>query len=310
MFVSIRDDVVMHGGFSSLMEGLRELGLTSVELAMGRDLSVRSLENPSVRHDLSTADGLKVLERELLLHSVRVSAFLLSNDFGKPDADEQVGWVTCAVQISHQLGIPAVRVDALVSGWEALGVEGAVRLFAQHIARVLEATENTAVQLGIENHGSLGNRPEFLQAVLDAVKSPRLGLTLDTGNFYWFGHPLSRVYEIVHEFAHTVKHTHIKNIAYPPELQEQQRPIGYEYGKFVCPIPDGDVDHRIVVGILREAGYAWDLCVEDESLGKYGLEERCKVLKRDAEHLSSLLEWRWHEKVGDRDEGASHLSLS
>jgi sugar phosphate isomerase/epimerase len=90
------------------------------------------------------------------------------------------------------------------------------------------------------------------------------------------------------ELAGSVKHTHIKNIAYPPELREQQRPIGYEYGRYVCPIPDGDIDHRVVVGILRDAGYDGDLCIEDESLGKFSPDERRKVLQRDAEHLKAL----------------------
>jgi sugar phosphate isomerase/epimerase len=116
-----------------------------------------------------------------------------------------------------------------------------------------------------------------------------LGLTLDTGNFYWFGHPISRVYEIMRQFAYKVKHTHIKNISYPAEIREQQRPIGYEYGKYVCPIPDGDIDHQVVVNILKEAGYAGDLCIEDESLGKFAPEERRKVLRGDAEYLKSLV---------------------
>ena len=289
MFVSIRDDVVLHGGFSSVAEGLRFLGLDAVEVAVGRDLTVRSLTNPAQRHDLKSASGLQAFEQEAKQNGIRISALLLGNDFGKSDAKEQVEWVTETVKAAHQLGVKAVRVDAIVSGWEAMGVENAVRLFAEHIKQVIDATEDTDVQLGIENHGSLGNRPEFLQAVFEAVNSPRLGLTLDTGNFYWFGHPLSRVYEIMRQFAGKVKHTHIKNIAYPPELRERQRPVGYEYGKFVSPIPEGDIDHKIVVGILKEAGYEGDLCIEDESLGKFAPEERRNVLKRDAEYLLGLL---------------------
>ncbi len=289
MFVSIRDDVVLHGGFGSIGEVLQGLGLNAVEFHVRRDFTVRSLTNSTQFHGLQTPDGVLALEQELTQHGVRVSAFLLGNDFGKPDANEQVTWMVSTIQLAHRLNVPAVRVDAVVSGWEALGLEGAVRLFADFIKRVLDATENTSVQLGIENHGSLGNRPEFLQAVLESVGSPRLGLTLDTGNFYWFGHPLSKVYALMLQFAGAVKHTHIKNIAYPPELREQQRPIGYEYGKYVCPIPDGDIDHQVVIRILKEAGYKGDLCVEDESLGKFAPSERLQVLKRDVEHLQELV---------------------
>lgn len=218
MVVSIRDAIAQHA-FGSVAEGLKALGLDAVELHVQRDLTVTALGDARQRHDLRTLDGVRALEREAAQLSVRITAFLLANDFGKPDANEQVAWMAQTVRIAQQLGVPAVRVDAIVSGWENLGVEGAVRLFAEHIRRVLDETDDTAVQLGIENHGSLGNRPEFLQAVLEVVGSPRLGLTLDTGNFYWFGHPLSTVYAIMGELAGSVKHTHIKNIAYPPELR-------------------------------------------------------------------------------------------
>ncbi len=289
MFVSIRDAVVRQGGYGSVSDGLQVLGLNAVEMQVHRDLTVTALMDSSQRHDLRTADGMRALERETTQHGIQISAFLLANDFGKPDADEQKAWMAQAIKFAHRLGVPAVRVDAIVSGWEALGVDGAARLFADYIKQVLDATDETDVQLGIENHGSLGNRPEFLQAVLDAVGSPRLGLTLDTGNFYWFGHPISRVYDIHRQFASKVKHTHVKNIRYPEDMREIQRPIGYEYGKFVCPIPEGDIDHAVVVDILRQGGYKSDLCIEDESLGKFALEERRKILKRDAEHLKALV---------------------
>ena len=57
MFVSIRDDVVLHGGFSSVVEGLRDLGIDAVEVHVRRDLTVRSLVNPSQLHDLTSPEG-------------------------------------------------------------------------------------------------------------------------------------------------------------------------------------------------------------------------------------------------------------
>jgi len=291
MFVSIRDVLVPepHGGFGSIAEGLKALGLEAIEVQVDRDMTVMSLEDPKGRVNIGSKEGLSQYRAQLEGKGVRVSAFLVGNDFGRPDVDKEVEWVVRVVEAAHELGVPAVRVDAIVSGWEELGLDGAVRKFAENVRRVLEATEGSGVALGIENHGALGNRPEFLDAVLTEVASPRLGLTLDTGNFYWFGHPLSKVYEIMRRFAPFVKHTHIKNIRYPEEMREKQREIGYEYGKFVSPIYEGDVDHALVVDILRQAGYDHDLCIEDESLGKFPPEERREVLRRDAEHLKSLI---------------------
>ena len=122
------------------------------------------------------------------------------------------------------------------------------------------------------------------------VGSKRLGLTLDTGNFYWFGHPLSKVYELYETFAPRVFHTHCKSIRYPEAEREKQRPIGWEYGKYDCPIYEGDIDFRRVVKILSAAGYANDLCVEDESLGKSPAAERRAILAKEIRHLKEAAE--------------------
>jgi len=157
------------------------------------------------------------------------------------------------------------------------------------MSRVLDETSDSDVEMGIENHGFQGNRPEFLDAVFDAVRSERLGLTLDTGNFYWYGHPLSRVYEIIERFAPYCKHTHAKNISYPVGLREIQREIGLEYSKYVSPMREGDVDHGRVVEILKGAGYSRDLCLEDESLGKFPREKWPAVLRLDADYFRTIL---------------------
>ncbi len=193
------------------------------------------------------------------------------------------------MKAASALGIPAVRIDAIMHGEREQPLERNVQVFADAMGRILDATADAKVDMGIENHGSQGNRPEFLDAVLGKVNSPRVGVTIDTGNFYWWGHPLSRMYEIIRHFAPYCKHTHAKNIEFPPEEREIQRDIGWEYGTYVSPLPDGDIDHRRVVQILKSAGYDRDLCLEDESLGKWTPEERKAVLRRDADFFREIL---------------------
>ena len=144
------------------------------------------------------------------------------------------------------------------------------------------------MDLGIENHGFQGNDPDFIEGLLARVDSPRLGLTLDSGNFYWRGWPLSKVYAIFEQFAPVVKHTHIKNIAYPPEMRETQREMGYEYGKYVCPIHEGDIDHARYIAILHSAGYDRDICLEDKSFGKYTPEQRQANLRAAADFFRPI----------------------
>jgi sugar phosphate isomerase/epimerase len=209
----------------------------------------------------------------------------MPNDFSAEDLDAETQWLTLTCQAADQLGIPAVRIDVLPH--REMSEDQLIDNCTRAITTALEQSES--VHLGMENHGRVSNRPEFIEKLFGRVGDRRMGLTLDTGNFYWFGHPLEKVYQIMETYADRVYHTHVKNIAYPEELRGVQREVGYEYGRYVCPVPDGDVDHARVVSILREAGYDHDLALEDESLGRHPEEERPDVLRRDVEHLKSLV---------------------
>ena len=112
---------------------------------------------------------------------------------------------------------------------------------------VLRQTEGSRVAVGMENHGAQGNDPEFLTGVLQAIPDPRLGLTLDTGNFYWSGQPLSELYRIYARFAPRVRHTHVKSIAYPAAERERRRETGWKYGEHASPLADGDIDLARVI---------------------------------------------------------------
>lgn len=277
----------------TLLEGLEELEMEAVEIQVHRDMSVLLLEPDSdtgeTHTKLDSMDAIKTFADHLATHGIRASAFMLSNDFNQPDRDTEVKWVIDVVNAAAELAIPAVRIDAIMSGERDIPLNERVSIFSECMKNVINNTDYHIVQLGIENHGLQGNDPEFLEMVLDSVGSPRLGLTLDTGNFYWAGHPLDRVYEIIQRFAERVVHTHAKNIAYPEELQQVQRETGYKYGEYVCPLPDGDIDHFKVCRILKRAGYAGDLCLEDESLGRFPKDEWRHILKRDAGHFEGIV---------------------
>jgi sugar phosphate isomerase/epimerase len=285
MYLSIRDDVVFAAGYGSIAEGLKDLGIPGVELFVKRDdtVSAVSPQGGKERLNLSDAADLNALKQQADQHGIVVSALCMGNNFNAADKDFEVAWAVRTVRAAQQLGAPAVRVDAIMSGEKELPLDERLRLVSTAVKRILAETEDTGVDLGIENHGYQGNDPVFVKATLDAVASPRLGLTLDSGNYYWRGWPLSRVYEIFEEFAPYVKHTHIKNINYPEDIRETQREMGYEYGKYVSPIHEGDIDHTRYFAALRKAGYNRDLCLEDESLGKYDILTRKANLRAAAE---------------------------
>ena len=289
MYPSVRDDILRFAEYPTIKMGLDALGFDAVELGVARDFTITSITEAGARLDISKAAGLDELRNQLDAASVRASALLVENNFGRDDLDEEINWVITAVRAAKELNAHTVRIDAIMHGEHDLPLETRVDTFAGAMARILDATSGMNVDMGIENHGFQGNQPQFLDMVLDRVGSSRLGLTMDTGNFYWAGHPLDRVYEILEHFAPRAKHTHAKNIKYPPETRNIQRELGWEYGKYVSSMREGDIDHARVVAILRKAGYDRDLCLEDESLGKWSVEQRQATLKQDADFFREIL---------------------
>lgn len=291
MYVSVRDATLMAAGFPTLREGLRTLGLTAVELAVDRNFEVAAIE-PAPDRDrlpLQTDDDVAELRRHLEDTGVSVCGFLLANDFGREDLDGEIAWVTRVVEAACALGVPVVRIDAILSGEHALSPPERQARFADAIGRVLRATDGLEVSLGIENHGRQGNDPAFLEGLLAAVNNSRLGLTLDTGNFYWAGKPLDEVHAILERLAPLAKHTHVKNIAYPETERNRVREPGWRYAEYVSPLEEGDIDLLRLREWLGDAGYEGDLCIEDESLGRFPPEQRPEILKRDVAYLERIV---------------------
>ena len=291
MYLSIRDEIVFAAGYATLAEGLRDLGINGVELWVKRDDTVPAIapEAGKKRFSLCDENDLNALRQQADAAGVRISALCMGNNFNAADKQAEQGWAERAIFAAATLGVPVVRVDAIMHGETHLPLEERQLIVANALTTILADTDDTGVELGIENHGYQGNDPEFLTNLMFAVNSSRLGLTLDSGNFYWRGWPLSQVYEIFAQFAPVVKHTHLKNIAYPLEMRETQREMGYEYGKYVCPVHEGDIDHARYIGLLKAAGYDRDLCLEDESFGRFAPAERQANLRAAAAAFQKLL---------------------
>jgi len=97
------------------------------------------------------------------------------------------------------------------------------------------------------------------------------------------------VYAVCEHFAGRARHTHFKNIAYPAELRHQPREPGFKYAEFAAPLSRGDLDLARLITILGRAGYAGDLCIENEMLGRFARADQLQVLAEDAAHLRAAL---------------------
>lgn len=134
--------------------------------------------------DVSDAELLKV-RRHAFLRGVSVSGTAVGNNFALPDGpelDKEKAGVKQWIDRAAVLGAPHIRVFA----GAAKGIEEAAA--RRQVIKCLEElgayAATKGVWLGVENHGGVVATPEGLLEIIKAVKSPAVGINLDTGNFH------------------------------------------------------------------------------------------------------------------------------
>ncbi len=275
--IACRDSHLKATGQPDVWSAMKELGVPGVEVTVHDDLSCPGLYHPTRGYGIGTEEDRKLLQADLQAAGRVITALCLSNRLDQR-LEEEVAWVGKVVQAAVKLKVNVIRIDVVP---RTLSKEAFEPFAIKACKRLCELVEGGPVRYGIENHGNTTNDPVFLDHLFEGVGSKHLGLTLDPCNFYWYGHPLGSLYGIYTRFADRAFHTHCKNIRYPEDQREIRRPIGWEYDRYTCPLDEGDIDYRKVVRILRGAGYAGDLCLENECLGKFPAAQQGAILKRE-----------------------------
>ncbi|HNZ19713.1 MAG TPA: TIM barrel protein [Candidatus Hydrogenedentes bacterium] len=290
MYLSIRDAMVAGDEFPSPIAGLRHLAVEAVEVRLSQEYQVYAMDSKEMI-TLASDEDAAAYRKHLDGLGIRACCFMTAKDFSTGDRESNAAWVARAIELADIMGMSVVRIDSAMSKERELDFEKRVQLFAEGLGGALERTAGSKVALGIENHGFQGNNLAFQLNVYQTVNSDRLGATMDTGNFYWRGYPLSEVYGILRILAPYAKHTHAKNINYPEDQREITREPGWEYARYACPLDEGNISHAKVLRMLADAGYDGDVCIENESLGHYKTPgERIEVLERDVAHCRAIIQ--------------------
>jgi sugar phosphate isomerase/epimerase len=285
--VACRDTLLKAAKKPDSWSAMKELGVTGVEVEVSPELgcpNLESAEGGERKYSLATPSAIATLKDDLSKNGLVVTAFLMHNQLDDRLAEE-LAWTKKLVAAAVSLEVPVIRIDVVPRRTPA---EEFLPFAIKACTKLCEIVEGTRINYGIENHGSITNDPEFLRQLFAGVASPHLGLTLDTANFYWYGHPLNELYEIFERFAPRVFHTHCKSIRYPDDKKNVRRPMGFKYEEYACPIYEGDIDFGKVVAILRKANYRGDLCLENESLGKYPEDQRAQIVKKEIALLTRI----------------------
>jgi L-ribulose-5-phosphate 3-epimerase len=220
-------------------------------------------------------DGVEILEKQMhtkepaYLSRLKRQAFAAGlslcglsthQSFLSPSPDKRkqgIDVTIASIELAYVLGIPTVRIntghwgtaksfDELMSnrGIESplpgYTDEDAFPWVIESIDKCLPTAEKCGVTLGLENHWGLARTPAGLLRIVDAVKSPWLSVTLDTGNF------LEDPYDKLAAIAPRATHVHAKTY----------------YGGGVWYTLDLDYDR--IAAILHKANYRGFISLEYE----------------------------------------------
>lgn len=112
----------------------------------------------------------------------------------------------------------------------------------------VDYAESEGAVLAVESHGKFGTDLEALVTILNEIKSPSLGITLDTSNFAVNGvNPL----DAIKAFGNRIYHTHLKDSVLGPEQR------GAALG-------EGSLDFEAILKALAANQYQGVLCLEYE----------------------------------------------
>jgi sugar phosphate isomerase/epimerase len=125
------------------------------------------------------------VRRHAFLRGVAISGSAVGNTFTHPPGpkrDEQMAYVKRWIDRAALLGTTHLRVFA--GNREGSSAAVARKLCIEALEECGAYAGARGVLLGIENHGGIVAQSEALLDIIRTVKSPWVGLNLDTGNFH------------------------------------------------------------------------------------------------------------------------------
>lgn len=146
---------------------------------------------------------LQKLKQRAFLNGMSLNGFSTHQGFlypRKEDRDRNVDHTVKCIELAYAMGIPTMRVNTgtwrTSKNFDELmknrGIEPPIPGFTDDdgykwvidgLTACLKTAEKCGVTLALENHWGLGRTPEGVMKIVQAIDSPWLQVTMDTGNF-------------------------------------------------------------------------------------------------------------------------------
>lgn len=167
--------------------------------AMGFD----GVEILHIQMDKTDNATLQSLKQTALREGVDLCGFSIHQGFVSPDKavrQKNIDHTLKCIELAYAMGIPTMRLNTgrwgTTKSFDQLmkdrGVEPRLEGYTDDegfnwvidsIAQCVEKAGQCGVTMGLENHWGLGLTPEGVLRIVNAIKSPWLQVTADTGNF-------------------------------------------------------------------------------------------------------------------------------
>ena len=203
---------------------------------------------------------LQELKHRAFVNGLDLMGFSIHQGFVSPDPEvrkQNIEHTLHCIELAYKLGIPTLRLNTgrwgTIKSFDDLmaqkGIEPilpghtedeAFQWVIESIEKCLPKAEECGVCMGLENHWGLGRTAAGVLRIHDAIRSPWLKVTLDTGNF------LEDTYSQLEKIA---RHAVL--------VQTKTYYGGGEWYSL-------DLDYQKIAKILRDAGFKGYLSLEFE----------------------------------------------
>ena len=172
-----------------------------------------------------------------------ISGLQAHGPLGRPEVHGE--YLKMAIRVAGEIGVPVVNTDeGIKASWTTQDEDFVlIRYTLQEAAFV---AERRGVKIGLECHSQYSRTPDGLDAIYDLVRSPSIGINLDTGNAYLAGQD---VYAWLERVASRLVHLHAKDISTEHSKRELGKVAGTPVG---CACGEGILDWKRIIGIVQE----------------------------------------------------------
>jgi sugar phosphate isomerase/epimerase len=251
------------------VERAAELGFEYVEpmVHWGREL----MSEAHYYHTVSMWDDPYRIRRAVEEAGLKVSGLQAHGPVCRPDMHGD--YLKQAIRYAAECGAPVVNTDEGIKAPWTTEEEDHV-LMRYTLYEAAKVAEPRGILIGLECHAQYSRTPDGLDRIYNLVKSPAIGINLDTGNAYLAGQdPYTWLERVVDRLVHL----HAKDITVQHSDAERGKVTGTPVG---CGCGDGVIDWRRVIDILRRAPRDIVMSVECGSIDEAA---------RSVKHLKSLL---------------------